>query len=465
MALLLGGCAVTSGEPVFEMMGASDRVVTATSFRNGSSVAQAVPPRGDWWLDLADAELQKLVQSLDARNFDLVAARYRITQAAAIRRQVASELFPSVGASLSGSVDGRETNDDWDWSEAFSAGINVDWTLDVFGGVRSGVEAENLRLMSQMYAAEDLRHSLIASLVSSYIQGWAATERLQIAQALVDSYEQSLYVTESRYESGSALVSALDVALARQNLAAARADIPELEAQSKLISHSIDILVGAMPGETKLTYADIREPERFEEISTGVPGDLLLRRPDVRLASLQYEAALYDVRAAEAMLLPNFSLSASAGSAGSRIEDLFDPDRLAATLLASLTAPIFQSGRLQAQAEQSQERAKELSANYSGTVLQAVFEVEEALILENANRQTLVRAGESLEAAILADQLSQERYTSGQVDLLTVIEARRALNSARLSVLSAKLASLDSRLSLFAALGGDWRTADENTVQ
>ena len=458
--LLLGGCATadleTAGRPVLGLE-------FGPAYRNEAAPHAGLHalPNTYWWRNLAGPELESLVQELVAGNYDLQSARHRIQQAEALRRQVRSSLFPTIGASIEAQSIGQDVANEWQWTDAASAGLGVDWAVDVFGRTRSSAQAERLRYLSQVSLAKDVRQQLVTKLVATYIQGWAAQEQLLVARAYAESYQESLDITRQRYRSGSSSSTALDVALAEQNLAAAVADIPELEARVRILSQSIDVLVGRLPQSDTISFGDLRSAHDLEPVAAGLPGDLLLRRADVRAAGLQYSAALQDVNAARASLLPSFSLSASIGATTDDISDVFDPASLGASLLANLTAPIFQGGRLRAQVDQFEAAAAELSANLSAAVLEAVFDVEQALVLDHALAEAVLRADASLEAATIADQLSRERYATGQADLLTVLEARRALNIARLTALSIQQSRLEARVSLYAALGGDWLLDDE----
>lgn len=444
-------------------------IASAESYASASVLpeAPATASASAWWREIGGEELDRLVDRLLDQNLDLQIAQARIDQARALRAQARGALLPSINASASGSdtlsrgdsatttIPGGGTIS-FGNSSAYSAGLDASWDVDLFGELRSGARAADLSLRATELQQASTAQLLVAELARAWVGAAALQRRLDLQRSIADSYRTTSDLTDQRYRDGSETTSAADVEITRANLASAEARIPEIEAQLQIQSIAIDTLLARRPGTTRAELDAIALPERLPAPPVGLPGALLTRRPDVAAAELQFRAALEDVGAARARLFPGLSLTSSLTFRGTDPEDVFDWDSHIASLAGSLTAPIFQGGRLRAQLRAEQAAAREQAASYAATALGAVADVESALLLEAAYRAQAERLETNVEAAGLADELSQNRYRQGLSSLLTVLEAQRSLNSARESLILAEQAWLQARIDLYLALGGDW---------
>lgn len=417
--------------------------------------AQGLPQSVPWEV-LGGAELVGLIARTESESLSVLGARARIAQAAALVREARSGLLPSISQSFSiGTSRSRDQTGEFSWDDTFGLTGSMSWDADLFGGQRRAVDAARLRHAASRLAEADAQRQVSAAVARAYVAAWSLARQIEIAKALVDSFRETEAVTDARYRAGSRTTSALDVQIARQNLAAARASLPALEAQYAGQLIVIDVLLGQTPGGTALTFEAALDHAVFAVLDPGLPADLLRRRPDVALAELNYRAAIADVDTARARLRPSLTLSGSLINQTSDLDQLFDPEEILADLTSSLLAPVYQGGRLRAGVERAEASAEEVSLAYVDAILTALSEVERALLDESAAVEQVARTSESLAAAQLSEQLSTERYASGQVSLLNLLETRRALNTARQELVQAHERRLIARIDLYTALGGN----------
>jgi len=218
---------------------------------------------------------------------------------------------------------------------------------------------------------------------------------------------------------------------------------------------ALDVLVGRRPGSGPALPDTLPELPELEPVPLGLPAQLLDRRPDLRQAEMQLAAATYGVGAAIANLYPDLSLTGSAGESGDRINDL-DIENFVFNIVASLTGPLFSGGQRRAEVEAARARAEQAAAVYAGAVLEALREVEDALVLGEASARNREFTSARVAEARAADRLAKERYQRGVTPLTTVLETERRLRLAEQAMITATADVWGSRIDLFLALGGDW---------
>ncbi len=415
-----------------------------------------------WWVMFGGAELSALVDDLAAANLDLAAARERVDQARALSRQARAIRLPSLVATVDvGGARAPTLVSDAVWDELYTVTGTATWNVDIFGELRSAERAARLNQASSALAARSLDQLLTAELVSAYVNAWTLQRRIAIVAESAESFAETAKITDQRYRSGSSQATALDVQIARQNQASAEAAIPELRALLAVQQQAIDVLLARPPGATRLTFADRPDAWTLPDLGAGAPADLLRRRPDVAAAELNYRAALADVGTARAQRYPSLSLNGSVTRQRNAAANPFDPEALIASLTAGLVRPVFQGGLLKAQVAQAEAAARELASDFAAAALEAVADVESALVFEAAYAEEIALRRASLEAAELSDRIARERYASGQATILTALETQRSLNTARQDLVLAEQTRLDARVDLYLALGGDWRRADD----
>jgi multidrug efflux system outer membrane protein len=284
----------------------------------------------------------------------------------------------------------------------------------------------------------------------------ATTSRaLEINREITASWESTLRTVERRYRSG--IADAVELYLARENYSSSRASEAVIEGALEQARLALDVLVGRRPGSAGALPETLPDLPSLKSVPLGLPAELLDRRPDLRQAEMQLASATYGVGAAIANLYPDLSLTGSAGESADRINDL-DLENFVFNLVANITGPLFTGGQRRADVDAARARAEQAAAIYAGAVLDALREVEEALVLDEASRGNYEFSSDRVAEARAADRLAKERYQRGVGSLLTVLETERRLRLAEQAIINATSDVWNARIDLFLALGGDWGT-------
>jgi NodT family efflux transporter outer membrane factor (OMF) lipoprotein len=450
-ALALRGCGtvgpdytVPASDVPAAWIGLDDAVDPAT-------VAATSADIGLWWRSLDDALLAALVDEAMQASPDLRSAQARLREARARRAVTRSDLWPSLAAAASGS---RSESGDVT-REAYSAGFDASWELDVFGGVRRGVEAANADVDQAVANLADTRVSLAAEVALNYVELRALQIRLGIARDNLASQSETLQLTEWRAEAG--LVSAQDVEQARTSREQTRAQIPSLETSSAETEHRLDLLLGEPPGTLHARLAAVGDlPAVPTGIAVGIPADALRRRPDVRAAERRLAAETARVGVAQAARYPSFRLSGSIGIEALSFGDLLDEADSSSSLLGGITAPIFDAGRLRNQVLAQDAVREQALVAYEQAVLAALQEVEDALVALARNRESVEALTIATASARSAAELARQRYSTGLVDFQSVLDTGRSVLSAADSLASTRADGVLALIRLYKALGGGW---------
>lgn len=416
-------------------------------------------PRGDWWRAFGDPALDELMPRLAAANLDLRAAEARWRQASALGRQARAALWPTLSASAGAS---RSRSAAEGATTTLSAGVGADWELDLWGRLRSGVAVQQANIAATAADVANTRLSLQAELATDVLALRVVDAQRALLDAGVAAYENSLQLTRNRYAAG--VVSRADVAQAETQWYAAQTQLTDLDISRAQLEHAVAVLVGQAPAELALpgrdAGADASLGLTLPAVPPVLPSTLLERRPDVAAAARDVDAARANLGVLRAALFPTLGLSASAGTRGSTLADLFSLPNRVWSIGPSLAATLFDAGQRRAEVEQGEARLDELVATWRQSVLVAMRDVEDQLVtlsvLEREARlqeQTVRAAGESL--ALVLNQ-----YRAGTVPYLNVITAQTADQSARRAALDLTGRRLAATVSLIRALGGGWSPED-----
>ncbi|MHB1402394.1 MAG: efflux transporter outer membrane subunit [Thiobacillus sp.] len=410
---------------------------------------------GQWWQNLNDPLLSGLIDEALQASPDLRSAQAKLRETRARRTVAAAGQYPSVTASGSAS---RSRSSEEAGSGAtrnfFSAGFDASWEIDVFGGVRRGVEAAAADLESAVASLHDTQVSLASEVALTYVEVRAQQTRLGVARANLASQSETLQLTDWRAQAG--LVSSQDVEQARSNREQTRAQIPALETSLAEAEHRLDFLLGRVPGTLHARLAATGElPTVPGRIAVGIPADTLRQRPDVRAAERRLAAETARVGVAEAARYPSFDLSGSIGLEALTLGGL-GSGGAASSLLAGITGPVFNAGRLRAQVEIQDAVREQAQVTYEQTVLTALQEVENALVALARNRERVEALAIAAESAGNAAQLARQRYSAGLIDFQSVLDTERSVLSAEDSLASSRADGVLALIRLYKALGGGW---------
>jgi NodT family efflux transporter outer membrane factor (OMF) lipoprotein len=440
---------------------------TAAEGLAGEPITLAGTLEADWWEDFGDPGLSEAVRLALERNFDLRAASARVDRAAAEARIAGSDLMPTLGGGLDYArqrrnfigfpIPGGDEEVLSNTSTNWGLSLDTTWEIDLWGRIRAGTEAA----LADVEATEADYRAAALSIAGQTAKVWfaAAAAQLQIrlAEATVESFRTSYRQVRSRYESG--VRSPLDVRLALSNLEDAEALLQLRREELDAAIRQLEVLLGRYPAR-RARFPEFL-PAVPPEIPAGLPTELVTRRPDLAAAERRLAAADSRIREARRSLYPRLSLTASGGTASEEFTDLLDKDFRVWSILANLTQPIFQGGRLRAGVTRAEALAAEGFALYAASVLNAYAEVELALATEQFIAERIGHLDRATAQSKAAQELAEDRYRSGLEDYVTVLESQRRALTNEATLIDARRRRLDNRIDLYLALGGGFETPED----
>jgi outer membrane protein, multidrug efflux system len=456
-AVALSSCAVTTSQPMTPGVAvpASWQPPDATV---GVSVSGGTQDLSTWWRQFDDATLSALIENALAANPEVRGARARLRQARARRGLTGKDLLPTVNGSLSTS--GSKAGGDGGGAARtlFDAALDASWEPDIFGGTRQSISAAQADMEASEADLHDTHVSLVAELALNYVDLRAYQARLTIATDNLARQSETLQLTSWRAQAG--LVSDLDVEQSRTNVEQTRALIPALETGLAQAEHHLAILTGQAPAALHdALAAPTSIPSIPDRVVIGIPADTLRQRPDVRSAERRLVAEAARLGKAEAARFPSLRLSGTLGAQVLKTGGLAAAEEIAGSLLASLTAPIFDRGRIRQQIEIQGAIEEEALAAFERTILTALEDVENALAALAGSRRRRTSLTSAADAARIAAQLARNRYTAGLVSYQTVLDTERSVLSVEDSLKSTEAEGTSALVRLYKALGGGWTTA------
>ena len=463
VAALLGGCAVgpdyrAPGLQLPATWGAASPSVTAT----GEETENRPPELAEWWTRLGDPTLNRLVDEAVAGNLDVATAKARVRQARATRRQAVGALAPTLdgSGSYSRADNGTNVSDTGDVTisgpfDSFALGANASWELDLFGENRRAAEAATYGLDAAQETLRNTLLTLIGDVATYYVEARGYQARAALARRTALSQRETAALTRTKLQAGSA--SAVDVANAEGQAASTEANIPELESSYQQAVHQLAILLGQPPSALNATMkrrAPIPTP--VKAIPRGVPANVLLSRPDVRLAERQYAQYTAKIGQAEAARYPDVSLVGEVTTSAAKAGDLAKSSSVSWSFGPSVSLPIFNAGQLKAGVDFAQAQRDEYFLAYHAAVLGALQDVENASVAlqqERLKYRSLTASATSYRQAV---DLARVLYQSGASSFLDVLVAERSAYSADDALLSSRVSIATDYVALNKALGGGW---------
>ena len=441
----------------------------------------AEPNLDEWWRGFADPELTQLVAKVLQSNLDLKSAVSKIRQAREQEVIAGAAGLPSVGASgagvrlysksnplagLTGGSAGGGAPASTDSStnlHVYALALDASWEIDLFGGVRSAVEAARANTQAQVWQLRDGEVSLSAEVANDYLTLRALQARHAVIAASIDHEAELLQLASARQSAG--LANEVDVNQERTQLARDQAQLPQLDAQAGATTNALGVLLGETPETMQDELAAMpamtdTSPEVGEDLPAGLPSDLLRRRPDVRLAERRLAAAADQVGVAVAKLYPSFDLVAAASLASSSLQNLLSVRNFAVLGIGDVMWPVFAGGRLRANVRATEEERAQAYLAYQGSVLAALQDAETAIIRCTTEERRLELLQSYVSAASSTAHIAADEYRNGIVDFTTVLGAADAELDARDALVQSRQALALARIALYKALGGGWRESN-----
>jgi multidrug efflux system outer membrane protein len=416
-----------------------------------------------WSAVFQDPVLQRLITEALENNLDLRVAAQRVLQANSQVGIVRSQQLPSVG--VGGSYSALQLpssfatkNSDGSTSNSFLNGggfsASAAWNLDFWGLYRRQTEAARAELLASEWAQRATRITLIQDVAQTYFQMRSLDSQLEITKNTIKAREDSLKLTQSleRYGAGSQA----DTRQAEELLHAAEANLPEIRRQIAVEENTLSVLLGHSPDDIERGIAIADQPHP-QELPTGIPSQLLERRPDIQQAEALLMAANARVGVARAQYFPQISLTSLGGSASNQLQSIFSGKNAYWYAAGSLTEPIFAGGRIHNNYEYSKEKQQEMVAEYQKSILNALKEVSNSLAVYRETRERREAQNALVTSASEATRLAKLRYSGGNTSYLEVLTTDTDLYDAQLQLVQTQAVEANSLVQLYSALGGGWQ--------
>jgi multidrug efflux system outer membrane protein len=456
----------------FSVALAAALLFAACAHIDDSKPAVELPPMTDkapagadrFWIVFEDEQLTKLVEEALANNRDLKIAVARIEEARANLRIARSALYPSLDASagvgrnkLSGSLDSIPPGTPL-IANTFNVGVSAAYEIDLWGKLAAGREAAGSTLLATRYAAETVRIALAAQVATTYFALRSLDADLRLTRETLSGRDENVRLQKSRTSAG--VTSELDLRFAEAERATVAAAIPGLERAVAQTEAALARLAGrSARGVFTPEIArgrPIDEKIVAPDVPSGLPSDLLARRPDIR----QAESNLFATRAltaeARGQYFPSLTLTGSLGQQSNDLSDLFNAPARVWAVAGSLLQPIIGLKRIEAQVDAATSRSEQAALAYQQSVVDALRDVHDALIAHASARAAFDAQDDRRVKQADVLRLAELRYRNGYSSYLEVLDAQRNLFDADRSRLAALRDRQTAVVDLYRALGGGW---------
>jgi NodT family efflux transporter outer membrane factor (OMF) lipoprotein len=453
LPLLLAACRIPVQEPPASTLEVPAGWRTHESVQPAQVGPDAAVERA-WWRAFGDPALDALVARALAHNGDLRTAQSRLQEYQARIRVAHAAQEPSLAFS-GGPSRGRVIGPSGTPIETTSVAGNVQaaYELDPFGRLEAATRAARFDYAAQQAAADAVALSVAANTASGYLNLRGLDAQLALARATLQSRQQSLDLARRQFEVGYS--SRLELSQAEAEYRNTAAAVPQLERAITQQENALSLLLGASPGPVARGAGLIAlQPPG---IAPGLPSELLRRRPDIAQAERTVSAADASLAAARDQMLPALRLTASVGSTARSLPDLLGGGTALWSVGGSVLAPLFDAGRLRAQAEISASLRDRAVFAYESVVRNAFAETENALAGVERLREQLAEAEARRVAAAEVLRIAHNRYRNGYSSYLEELDAQRNAFSAENTVLQLRASWLAAHVDLYRALGGGWR--------
>lgn len=410
-------------------------------------------PTLQWVLQFDSPKLNRLVLDALDQAPSINAAIARV-QAARARTVISgADRYPNISAGLSASRSKRNSSGISFSGNTFTLNSDIAWEVDLWQRLKHRHRAATADAQA---SAADLAAAKL-SLASEVARGWftviEAGLQQQLAEQRVSSFRNTFDIINQRYKAG--VSEALDVYLARENLASGQAVFAVKQQRLDAAQRNLETLAGYYPSASITAATTL--PASIRPVPPDLTSQLLLRRPDLLAAEQRLVSSIERASDRRRNLLPGFRLTASGGTTSQEFRKLMSLDNLIWNIAASLIQPVFQGGRLKAERLLADANQREAIANYSAAVLAAFREVETALAAEPLIAAQAGYQNTAADEANNAAKLALSRYNAGLTEIITLLDTQRRAFNARSSLLETQLNRLRNRIDLHLALGGDFQ--------
>lgn len=415
-----------------------------------------------WKEYFADSQLRALIEEGLANNFNLQVAYSRITQAEAALGMARGANLPTVAIAAQGSATRISNGSDGtkvlgyntSTSPVLQLGFMASWEMNLWGKLSSQTRAKYAAFLASYEYRNLIQTNVVASIAKSYYTLMALDEQLRITKETVELLRQSAQTMQLLKDAGQATGAAVEQSNAL--LYNTQLSIPALESSIRQQENAICVLLGRAPGS--IARASIASQSGAPRLETGIPAQMMARRPDVKQAELAFCSAFELTKAAQASLYPTFTIStASLGYASGHLSDFFNPANIAATIAAGISQPLLYKKQLKGNVIIAKAQQEEALLNFRNAVLVAGQEVSDILFGYQTSLNKDELREKQIEALTKAVDFTQELLKAGEANYTEVLTAQQSLLAAQLSQVNDRLEQLNYSVSLYKALGGGWR--------
>ena len=443
--IMLSGCASNLNPQQRE------RAPSALPTQWQQAAAKSVIAVNDTWFNkLASPTVKQLVTQALKNNQQLRQERFDVE----IQKQqliiTGAALWPSLD--ISSRVGRSKNNRPVSYNNSSSVSLELGYEIDLWGKLSNAKRRDNLNYLAQQARYEQAKQQLIADVVTNWFSLISAEQLLDLFKRREANAKQNLEIIESGYRQG--LNEALDVYLARNELNNERSRIATQQANLSQSARRLERLLGEYPKGLLAANNDL--PVINDDIPLGLPSELITRKPTLRASWYQLLATDASLAYAHKQRFPSLNLSAGLSDSTNRVSDLFSPSSLAWSLIGSISAPIFNGGRLAANEEIASLQTQKQEQAYLQSLYDAFSDVENAISQQQSLKARYQSTLQAQENALAAEQLSFEQYQSGLVSYTTVLDAQARSFDAQSSLIEIKNQLLTNRINLHVALGGDF---------
>jgi len=415
-----------------------------------------------WWLLFQSTALDQLIRQALAESPTLASAEATLRQAQeTLRATIGSALFPRVdlGASvdrekISGAAVGQP-NVRFAPFTLYNASVTVSYALDIFGGARRELESLRSQVDFQRFQLEGAYIALTANIVTTAVTEASVRAQIRDTQNIITAQQKQYEMVELQYKLGG--VAYADVLAQRAQLAQTKATLPPLEKALTQTRHLLAVLVGKLPNEAgTLPEFNIEDLTLPQELPVSLPSSLVRQRPDIQASEALLHAASAQIGVATAALYPQITLSGSAGYTSTELTNLFNPGTAIWSIGAGLLQPIFHGGELTAKRRAAIAAYDQAAAQYRSTVLLSFQNVADVLRALDLDANALKAQAEAESAAKDTLDLTHKQFQLGAISYLSLLNAERQYQLARISLVQAQAARFADTAALFLAMGGGW---------
>jgi NodT family efflux transporter outer membrane factor (OMF) lipoprotein len=424
-----------------------------------------------WWTLFQCKPLDQLVRQALADNPTMAAAQAALRQAGENRQAQVGALFPSLDAGFSANrnkftgASFGQPNAPGGTFTLYNASVSVSYTLDLFGATRRGLEELQAQVDYKRYLLEGSYLTLTANIVTSAVKEAALRAQITATEEILKAEEEQLSLVEQQFELGA--VGRPDVLAQKAQLAQTRTTLPPLEKELAQTRHLLAVLAGRPPGAAgqlpRFELADFQLPG---ELPVSLPSSLVSQRPDIRAAEELLHSACALIGVATANLFPKLTITGNYGTESTLLDGLFSGGTSIWGIGAGLLQPIFRGGELTARRRAALAAYDQAEAQYRETVLQAFQNVADVLRALEKDADALKAQSDAESAAAESLALTRKQFELGAAGYLTLLNAERQYQQARLTIAQARGARFADTAALFQSLGGGWwnREAEKGIV-